>query len=159
MFNLEKCECKIPSINFFGCYYDAAGVHPDPDKVASIKALPSPENPKDLHKFLGMIQYLSPVVPNLANHTDALRGLLHKESEWQWTATHQHAFETLKEKMSESVTLTYFDPAKPTVIQVDASQKGLGAALLQNNKPVAYASKALTRRNSVTLTSSGNFSQ
>ena len=29
-------------------------------------------------------------------------------------------------------------------IQVDASQVGLGAALLQDNKPVAFASKALT---------------
>ena len=30
-------------------------------------------------------------------------------------------------------------------IQVDASQVGLGAALLQNGKPVAFASKALTK--------------
>ena len=29
-------------------------------------------------------------------------------------------------------------------IQVDASQVGLGAALLQNNKPIAFTSKALT---------------
>ena len=29
-------------------------------------------------------------------------------------------------------------------IQVDASQVGLGTALLQNNKPVCFASKALT---------------
>ena len=29
-------------------------------------------------------------------------------------------------------------------IQVDASQVGLGAALLQNGKPIAFASKALT---------------
>ena len=29
-------------------------------------------------------------------------------------------------------------------IQVDASQVGLGAALLQNNKPIAFASKELT---------------
>ena len=30
------------------------------------------------------------------------------------------------------------------VLQVDASQVGLGAVLLQDGKPVAYASKALT---------------
>ena len=33
-------------------------------------------------------------------------------------------------------------------IQVDASQVGLGAALLQNGKPVAFASKALTETES-----------
>lgn len=144
VFNPDKCEINIPSVKFFGCYYDAAGVHPDPDKVASIKSIPPPENVKDLQRFLGMVQYLSPFVAHMADHTDALRGLLRKDSEWQWTATHQRAFEALKERISESTTLTYFDPRKPTVIQVDASQKGVGAALLQDNKPVAFASKALT---------------
>ena len=33
----------------------------------------------------------------------------------------------------------------PVTIQVDASQVGLGAALLQNGKPVAFASKTLTK--------------
>ena len=33
---------------------------------------------------------------------------------------------------------------KPVTIQCDASGKGLGAVLLQDNKPVCYASRALT---------------
>ncbi|XP_063959342.1 uncharacterized protein K02A2.6-like [Lytechinus pictus] len=144
VFNPDKCECSIPSVKFFGCYYDAAGVHPDPDKVESIKRIPPPDNVKDLQKFLGMVQYLSPFVAHMADHTDALCGLLRKDSEWQWNATHQQAFEALKDRISESTTLTYFDSRKPTVIQVDASLKGVGAALLQDNKPVAFASKALT---------------
>ena len=44
----------------------------------------------------------------------------------------------------EDTTLRYFDPKKPVVIQVDASGKGLGAALIQDEGPVAFASKALT---------------
>ena len=42
------------------------------------------------------------------------------------------------------MTLCYFDVWKPVTIQVDASEKGLGAALLQEGCPVAFASKALT---------------
>ena len=42
------------------------------------------------------------------------------------------------------MTLCYFDVRKPVTIQVDASGKGLGAALLQEGRPVAFASKALT---------------
>ena len=38
----------------------------------------------------------------------------------------------------------YFDLSLPVTIQVDASQVGLGAALLQNGKPMAFASKTLT---------------
>ena len=40
------------------------------------------------------------------------------------------------------MTLCYFDIQKPLTIQVDASGKGLGAALLQEGCPVALASKA-----------------
>ena len=35
-------------------------------------------------------------------------------------------------------------PKKPAIIETDASQKGLGAVLVQGNKPVRFLSKALT---------------
>ena len=46
--------------------------------------------------------------------------------------------------MIDSTTLSYFDAQKPVVLQVDASMKALGAALSQDGKPVAFASKALS---------------
>ena len=50
----------------------------------------------------------------------------------------------LKKAISKDINLLYFDPKKPVVLQVDASQVGLGAALLQDSKVIAYASKSLT---------------
>ena len=44
-----------------------------------------------------------------------------------------------KKAISKDVNLQYFDPKKPVVLQVDASQVGLGAALLQDSKVIAYA--------------------
>ena len=49
--------------------------------------------------------------------------------------------------MSENcnkVTFTYFDPRREIILQVHSSLKGLGATLIQDNKPVAFASKSLT---------------
>ena len=46
--------------------------------------------------------------------------------------------------MRKEVTLAYFDPNKVSVIQVDTSSRGLGAALLQDGRPAAFASKSLT---------------
>ena len=40
--------------------------------------------------------------------------------------------------------LAYYDVSKPVVIQCDASQTGLGAALLQEGCPVAYSSRVMT---------------
>lgn len=46
--------------------------------------------------------------------------------------------------VTEAPILNYYNPSSPLAIQCDASQKGVGAALLQNGKPVAYASRALS---------------
>ena len=40
--------------------------------------------------------------------------------------------------------LAYYNPNKPTILQTNTSCKGLGACLLQNEKPIYFTSKALT---------------
>ena len=40
--------------------------------------------------------------------------------------------------------LAYYNPKKATVLQTDVSIKGLGACLLQEERPAYFASKALT---------------
>ena len=63
-----------------------------------------------------------------------------------WCSIHKkHAFQYVKEAVISNTTLRYFDPSLPLTIQVNASQVGLGAALLQSSKPMAFASKALTK--------------
>ena len=52
--------------------------------------------------------------------------------------------------------LRYFDPSVETVIQTDASQKGLGAVLLQQGQPVCYALKALRYREKLQQMASAN---
>lgn len=49
--------------------------------------------------------------------------------------------------------LRYFEFNVESVIQTDGSQKGLGAFLLQQQRPVYYASKALTdaKRNYINI--------
>ena len=57
---------------------------------------------------------------------------------------HDEAFVTIKSLICNSTTLAYFDTGKDSVLQVDSSQKGLGAVLMQDSQPIAFASKSLT---------------
>ena len=57
---------------------------------------------------------------------------------------HQDAFKLMKTEIATATILAYFNPRKQTVLQTDVSIKGLGAYLLQDQKPVYFASKALT---------------
>ena len=131
-------------LNFLGCLYDANGVHPDLGKVDAVHALPAPTNITELQEFLGLVTYLSPFIPGLSTLTAPLQELLKKDTDFIWNHTYDTIFEWIKEAVISDTTLRYFDPSLPVTIQVDASQVGLGAALLQNGKPIAFASKALT---------------
>ena len=121
------------------------GVHPDPGKVNAVHALPAPTNITELQEFLCLVTYLSPFIPGLSTVTTPVLELLKKDADFIWNHTYDTAFEQIKEAIVSDTTLRYFDPSLPVTIQVDASQVGLGAALLQNGKPIAFASKALTK--------------
>ena len=142
--NPDKCKIKEKKIKFYGVICSAAGVQPDPGKVSALKQMAPPSNLKDLQTFLGIATYMGPFIPNLSSLSAPLREIGKEGTIFHWTPSHQTTFEQIKQSISEDVTLTYYDTAKPVTLQVDASLKGLGAALLQDNKPIAFASKALS---------------
>ena len=144
VFNPVKCHINVPEVQFFGNIYGKDGVRPDPAKVQAINDFAPPKSEKDLQTFLGMVTYLSSYIPNLSEHTAVLRGLLRKDSEFQWCLEHESAFRKLQTLICDATQLVYFDPKKDTTVQVDASQHALGAALLQDDKVVAFASKSLS---------------
>ena len=57
---------------------------------------------------------------------------------------HGAAFEKIKQMLSQAPVLSYYDPALALTLQCDASEGDIGACLLQNDQPFAYASRALT---------------
>ena len=99
----------------------------------------------ELQQFLGIVQYMSSFITRLADHTAPLRAMTKKDSKFEWNDSLQQAFERVKSMICEDMSLSYFDVTKPTVIQVDASKIGICAAMSQDGKPIAFASKALTR--------------
>ncbi len=63
---------------------------------------------------------------------------------WHWLEQQDKAFTELKNMITNPPVLQYFDSSKPCTRLVDASSKGMGAALLQDKGPIAYALKFLT---------------
>ena len=106
--------------------------------------MPRPENGASVQRILGVVQYLSKFLPRLSDISKPLRDLTRQDVEWHWDEPQERAFEQLKETVSVSPILRYYNLQEKVTIQCDASQHGLGAVLLQGGQPVAYASRALT---------------
>jgi len=107
--------------------------------------MPTPSNVKSLQQLLGMVQYLAKFLPQLSTVTEPLRQLVHKSTDWQWSAEHDNAVRTIKDLICRAPVLRYFDPALELTLQCDASESGLGYALLQQGQPVAFGARGMTQ--------------
>ena len=107
--------------------------------------MPSPSSKKEVQSFIGMINYLSKFSPRLTELAEPIRELVKEKVPFNWDWEHQESFEQLKKEIVRAPVLAYYNPRKETVLQTDASTKGLGACLLQDEKPIFFTSKALTK--------------
>ena len=94
--------------------------------------------------IMGTVGYLAKFLLRLSEVSQPLRQLTEKGIEFLWDKVHDRAFSRIKEMVTAPPLLKYYEREKDLVIQCGASEGGLGAALLQDGRPLAYASRALT---------------
>ncbi|GJU54442.1 putative reverse transcriptase domain-containing protein [Tanacetum coccineum] len=110
----SKCEFWIPKVQFLGHVIDSKGIHVDPAKIESIKDWASPKGATEIRQFLG-----------LAGEKE------------------EAAFQLIKQKLCSAPILALPKGSENFIVYCDASHKGLGAVLMQNEKVIAYASRQL----------------
>ena len=142
--NPDKMQFRLPQVSFFGHQWSAKGLSPDPKKIATVKRMNLPRDVETMRSFLGLVNYLNRFSPHLAELSELLREICRQDMEFELNESVHVAFSRTKEEISKNVTLPYFNPRSATTLQTDASKKGLGAVILQDSRPVMFASQALT---------------
>ena len=98
--------------------------------------------------MLGMFQHLAKFVYDMSSVMKPMTDLLKSDVVWSWDKAQQASFVKMKELLTTTPTLSYYDSTKPTVVSADASSYGIGAVLAQSTdgilKPIAFASRTLT---------------
>ena len=142
IFNSKKCAIKQESVMFFGGVFSIEGYSPDLEKIQGISEMTSPQMKQELQSFLGAVNYLQTFVPHLSSNTEPLWALLKKENCFTWDKNSNTCFQKIKTLLQKAL-LRHYDWSKPVTLQCDASLKGLGACIIQDGKPIAFASKSL----------------
>ena len=130
--------------SYFGHVLSDDGVQPDPKNIAAIQEMELPRNKQELETLPETVNYLAKCTPNLAETTVPMRSQLKKDSKFVWDCPQQTAFDKMMLLITSAGTLAHYDVKKEVTLAVDASKRGLGAVLIQEGKPVAYASKYLS---------------
>ena len=71
----------MSEVKYLGQIIDKTGARLDPDKIKAIqKCQIQQTNKQELHRFLGLVNYVGKFIPNLSQITIPLRNLLEKNS-------------------------------------------------------------------------------
>ncbi|CAC5403353.1 unnamed protein product [Mytilus coruscus] len=124
--------------------HNSEGLKPDPEKIRGVTDMPKLTDVSRVRQIIGLVTYLRKFLPKLSDICETLRKLALKDSEFCWSETHDKALEEIKRLVTAEIVLRYYDPKLQLTIQSDALQTGLGAVVLQEDRPVAYANRDLT---------------
>lgn len=142
--NKDKLKLKLKEVKFIGHLITNKGLKMDPEKLRAVLEMPKPTDVSGGRRLVGFVTYLSKFLPKLSDICEPLRKLTVKDSEFCWLGNHDKALHEIKTLVTSEPVLKYYDPNMELTLQSDASETGLGAAILQAKQPIAYASRALT---------------
>ena len=143
--NRDKCKIGLSEVAYVGHTFGPDGLKPSSEKLRAIMEIPEPQNRTELQRFMGTVNYLGKFIPNLSGINQPLRQLLQKDIAWHWEEAQQQSFDELKRAITSAPVLAYYDEKEDIVLSVDSSKDALGACILQNGHPIAYASKSLNK--------------
>ena len=124
-----------------------SGASPVNNKVKGITERLGPTNLRELWSYLGAVNQLKNLIPELTAECFPSRIILKEDADWKWSQDHKRAFERINNQVKKAVELTHFERNSPLRIICDASKQGLGAVLQpskENNwKPISYPTRVL----------------
>ena len=129
------------------------GISPNPEQVEKVKTWPTPKSTKEVHSFIGLASYYHRFIPQFTKWAGPLHELIQPVAmikkkkkfgikisplaqnlpPFEWTIEHQESFERLKHGLITAPILAYPNYEKPFILETDASLKGLGAVLSQQD--------------------------
>ena len=148
--NLNKTEFGHAEVEYLGHKIGGGKVRPLHDRVQAMRELPRPKDKKGVRRFLGMAGFYRGFVRNFSSVVAPLTDLTKARRNFQWTTECERAFVRVKEMLTSIPVLQAPQFHLPFSLQVDASDRGIGAVLMQEGaegvlRPVAYFSKKLEK--------------
>ena len=152
---LKPTKCKLfrQSVEYLGRIVSGDGIKADPSKVLVVENWPLPTNLKEIRSFIGFCSYYRDFIPGFSYVATPLQALIvgdkKSKAKLDLSLEARNAFLELKRLFRETPVLHYPSPVGQFILDTDASNESIGAALsqVQNGKevPLAFASNSLSK--------------
>lgn len=143
---VEKCDFEVSEVEYLGVLIGHGTVRMEPKKVAAVKNWNEPTKKQQLQQFLGFCNFFRRFIHGYSAVAKPLTCLTSKV-DWTWGADQHHAFEELKRRIAEDVTLLIPTDDDPFRVETNSSDYANGGCLSQKVNgvwcPVAFRSRSL----------------
>uniref|UniRef100_A0A3B3HVP5 Gypsy retrotransposon integrase-like protein 1 n=1 Tax=Oryzias latipes TaxID=8090 RepID=A0A3B3HVP5_ORYLA len=146
----EKCAFHVSSVPFLGYIIEAGNIRPDPAKIEAVVQWETPQSRKKLQQFLGFSNFYRRFIRDYSTIAAPLTRLTSTNRPFVWDSAADAAFKRLKTLFVSAPILIQPDVTKQFIVEVDASDSGVGAVLSQREdssgklKPCAFFSRKLS---------------
>ena len=121
----DKCQFRQIEVTYLGETLTPSGVKPDINKIKAVLDYTRPTDKQDLQRILGTTNFIAKFLPKLSDVTKCLRDLIKKNVDFHCLDTQGQAFLALKNLITHSESLRYYDVSKAVTLQVDALKASL----------------------------------
>ena len=155
--NEPKSTFAASKVTFLGHTISAAGIQSNTDTVSKVLSWPRPSTITHVRGFLNLAGYYRRFVKDFARIATPLyqltQGSPRPNAAIAWNELAEEAFNKMKIALTTPPVLRFPDPARPFIIDCDASAFAIGAVLQQGDHenyqssnfwPIAFESKKLT---------------
>ena len=137
----SKCEFWLIKVRFLGHVVSASGMSVDLEKVEVVMSWERPKSVFEIRSFLGLVGYYRRFIEDFSRLTAPMTRLTRKEVKFDWDDRCEKAFQELKRMLTSAPILIVPDRRQRYTLYCDASRAGLGCALMQLGRVVAYGSR------------------
>jgi hypothetical protein len=139
----SKCDFWLREIKFLGHTISQDEIAIDLEKVQEVMDWKPPTTVRQIRRFLGLAGYYRRFIPDFSRIAKPMTKLLKKGVKFDWSQKCEDSFHTLRRHLTTAPVLAQPDNTKSFDVYCDASGTGLGCVLMQDNRVIAYASRAL----------------
>ncbi|MBS0647573.1 MAG: DDE-type integrase/transposase/recombinase, partial [Verrucomicrobia bacterium] len=128
---ISKCLFGFKELPFLGFLVSEQGYRMDPARIQAIADMQPPSSKKQLRSYLGLTNYFSAFIPDLAQIARPLYELCHASPGFSWTEVEMAAFQALQERIAHVPALEFINYDEQIYLRTDASDTAVGGVLFQ----------------------------
>ena len=147
--NPRKTVWAAEEVDYLGFTITRKGIKPQKNKVEAILKIKSPENPKQVRHFVGLVNFYKKFYKGKSKTLAPLYHLTKKGIKFDWTPECEKAFQEMKSIMAQDTLVSLPQYGQEFTVHTDANDEHIGGIISQDTgekvRILAYFSKKFNK--------------